>query len=223
MSYQPLQIKLDAWPSVERFIRSSLEDLLFADVHAMLRLPIPNSGIPAGCNFAIAHTLLVAVAGLSTSLYRPRKSAPTGGAFVGLLAEKYPWEIDQVEQNRELSKLLYEEFRNPLFHHLGLSVERSKAGSQVVDRGYVIKLERIRGSDGNGLSEQLLEQVETSQHWPLPGYYPQTIEIREDAKILKIEKFYWGVRKMVEELATDKDLMYNANSYLSDLAPSRRC
>src|SRR5215475_5179045 len=92
MAYIALDVEVSGWPHVERFVRQMIEGLFFRDVHAMLRLPLRNNGVTVGCNFAAAHLLLAAVAGLSASLYRPGSLKGYGSAFIGVLVDFYPWE-----------------------------------------------------------------------------------------------------------------------------------
>lgn len=219
MVYVPLNVETSRWPHVERFIRHTLEDLHFRDVHAMLRLPLKERGIGAGCNFAVTHTLLAAVAGISTSLYRPGRLDPYGGAFVGVLVDWYPWDMEAnppktAEEKSRLAKVLYEEFRGPLTHHLGLAVGRTKSGSAVVDRGYVLKIKRRTRPDGNGFMERELELLERAGQWPFPAFFQGTLVERTDAKVLKVERFYWGVRQMVVRLTKDQSRMGSAEAFL---------
>jgi hypothetical protein len=67
MAYVPLTIATSAPRSVRHFIETHV-DMQFADVHAMLRLPIDtDAGLKAGCNFAWHSTRV-------TGLMRPDPS-----------------------------------------------------------------------------------------------------------------------------------------------------
>lgn len=84
MTYPRIQIV----PKVDASIRELVErrvDLYLSDVHAMLRLPLSEAGIDAGCNFAIAATLCSVVDGLSRIFLVTTKGA--GEAFRNVLAE----------------------------------------------------------------------------------------------------------------------------------------
>jgi hypothetical protein len=74
--YNPLAIDGAAPARVKSLIRT-LENHYFSDVHTMLRLPDPDQGLTAGCNFAIAQVLAAAVSGISVILY-----SHTGGSGV---------------------------------------------------------------------------------------------------------------------------------------------
>jgi hypothetical protein len=75
--------------SIRDFVRQYV-DMQFADVHAMLRLPITTDvGLEAGCNFAAVSTLCGLIAGASTLFYRQNGS--NGDRFRGVLNDYYPW------------------------------------------------------------------------------------------------------------------------------------
>jgi len=165
MGYVPLKINASRWPHAEQFIRQTLEDMYFRDVHAMLRLPSEAAGIAAGCNFAITHVLLAAVAGISTSLYAPRKVEPYGGPFVDVLLDFYPWELERDvpsirnDRCKLVKETLYEELRGPLVHHLGLNIRKCRGGGQIVEPGHVVKIKRLTMPSGDGLSEDIIEEL----------------------------------------------------------------
>ncbi len=91
MSYQPLNLD-SATPSAVRRLINRLERLSFSDVHTMLRLPVPNYRLDAGCNFAITHVLTTAIGGISTTLYR--QGNKDNERFQGLLVDYYPWKLE---------------------------------------------------------------------------------------------------------------------------------
>lgn len=228
MGYVPLKIDVSRWPHVEQFIRHILEDLYFQDVHAMLRLPIKAAGVVSGCNFAITHVLLAAVAGISSSLYAPRKVEPFGGAFIEALVDFYPWKSEKEapktkDARRMLVKeTLYEEFRGPLVHHIGLPIRKRKNRVQIIEPGYVLKIKRLTMSNGDGLSEEAIEGLESSDVWPFQEFQ-QTLVVQSKqgkitAKVLKLERFYWGVRRMVAALSKDASRMGTAEAFLNDRA-----
>src|SRR3990170_8589621 len=91
MAYQPLNLDATTPPAVRRLIER-LERLSLSDVHTMLRLPVPNYRLNAGCNFAITQVLTTAIGGISTTLYRQGNS--DGARFKGLLTHHYPWSLE---------------------------------------------------------------------------------------------------------------------------------
>jgi hypothetical protein len=89
--------------------------------------------LPAGCNFAICQTLLAVIGGVSAVLYNPYEKHDNI-RFKGLLREYYPWqdEPNQASIREDLSTALYEVFRNPLTHDLGLDVRNKRKGAKLV-------------------------------------------------------------------------------------------
>jgi hypothetical protein len=98
--YAPLPLPPHANdPELARVVRNALDPRLH-DVHTMLRLPLKAEGLEAGCNFSIADTLFGVIEGVSAVLW-PRHSAPS-----------------------VLGGILYERFRSPMQHALGLALKQ---------------------------------------------------------------------------------------------------
>lgn len=121
MSYQPLIFPTDLPEPISWMVREQLEPML-RDVHCMARLPLPSIGLEAGCNFAMANCLFTVLSGVSATLYEQ-----DGGArelFCRMMNERY-WPIDPPKgiDPERASDLLYDEFRNPFTHALGLAIE----------------------------------------------------------------------------------------------------
>jgi len=221
MGYTPLPIEESRWPQIARFIRGPLESLYFRDVHDLLRLPQREAGLAGGCNFAIARVLLSAVSSVSSALYAT--GAGDSGyhsAFCNMLVRFYPWETeDEAPQNEAkkevLADLLWTEHRAALAHPLGLWVGPAPGGARsALERGYLIRHRRIGGTEGNGLSESDLERLEGSPDWPFETFR-ETLQIREGAAaVLKLERFYWGVRQTVLRLVADWALAEQAEAAL---------
>ena len=72
----------------------------------------------------------------------------------------------------------------------------------------------------NGLSEQMIEQTETAPSWPL-NVMTQTLQVRADAKVLKLERFDRGCRQMVIMLTRDAGQMERAERFLSEVDSAR--
>ncbi len=93
--------ELQNYPHVFTFVRDHLS-MQFGDVRAMLRLPLPKSGIEYGCNFAVTATLCNLASGISVTIFKPskftridkgkKKWIDSGEAFKKLLENCYPWE-----------------------------------------------------------------------------------------------------------------------------------
>lgn len=221
MGYVPLPIDEARWPQVARFVRGPLESLYFRDVHDLLRLPQREAGFASGCDFAIARVLLSAASTVSIALY----AAGTGdsgyhSAFCSMLTRFYPWDGENEAPQTEAAKearadVLWTEHRGALAHPLGLWAGGPGGGSRsALERGYLIRYRRIGGSQGNGLSESDLERLESSAEWPFETF-GETLQIRENAAaVLKLERFYWGLRQTVLRLVADWELAQHAEAAL---------
>ena len=221
MGYIPLPIDVSRCPTVARFIRGPLESLYFRDVHDLLRLPQREAGLASGCDFAIARVLLSAASTLSVALYAAgTDDSGYRSAFCNMLARFYPWDSeDEAPQNeatkQALANVLWTEHRAALAHPLGLWAGGSGGGSRsALERGYLIRYRRIGGGQGNGLTESDLERLEGSADWPFETF-GETLQIRENAAaVLKLERFYWGLRQTVLRLVADWELAEHAEAAL---------
>jgi hypothetical protein len=185
-----------------------LEDRFFRDVHCMLRLPIPNYRLVAGCNFAITQVLTAAVGGLSTTLYS--HSGPKGQRFKGLLTDYYPWNREPPNSlsASQRAEIIYSIIRNPLTHDLGLDLEK-KSNTQKVKLKRLTTKNKIRG-----LPEKTIESLETTdRRFTMSG----TVVVRADATVVLVEALYWGIRCLVESLTHDAARMANAETFLAKL------
>lgn len=203
MAYQPLALDPSTPPSVKRLI-DRLERLSFSDVHTMLRLPVRNYRLDAGCNFAIAQVLMTAIGGISTTLYRQGNS--DSQRFRGLLRDHYQWQLEPTRDvtANEAARIIYQVFRNPLTHDLGLDLHGHSTGIKV-------KVKRLQRSQG-GLPERWIEKLEKGQNRPRMS---SAVTVRPDAKVLLVEALYWGLRRMVEAMTRDAGLMGRAETFLA--------
>ena len=206
MSYQPLTLDEKTPSVVEHFVRQHLE-MQFHDIHCMLRLPLPELGINAGCNFAIANSLLALVSGLSALLTENIDTTGNSGTlFKKLLLDYYPWDLQPpVVSTKERSvDHLYDYFRNPLAHSLGL---RSKGNFLIVIAKGILSEEAIEG----------LEKSPTPQAQAME-YTPITIKNEQIEQItLYVEYFYWGIREMLRRLSSDTQQMQKTEQSLKSL------
>ncbi len=66
--------------------------------------------------------------------------------FHGVLVNFYPWKLERnapsEEERQAAAETLWEEFRGPLEHHLGVLVGKVRGRVMIVERGYVIKIKR---------------------------------------------------------------------------------
>jgi hypothetical protein len=199
MSYKKIPIASATPHRVKELVRH-LEDLYLRDVHCMLRLPQPDSGLSAGCNFAITQVLLSVISGVSSTLYPLWVQGQGGKNFKKLLVDCYPWDLEpsQVIAPSEAASDLYYVFRNPLAHDLGLNLEGKKAKTPKV------LIKRLRIKKTCGLSEEKIEEIEnTNQRFLMSD----TLTIDDNATVLLVEALYWGVRVMVGRLTRDAERM----------------
>ena len=205
MAYQPLNLDPSTLPKVKRLI-NELEKQSFSDVHTMLRLPIPNYRLDTGCHVAIAHVLLTAVGGISTTLYRHGNT--DGERFKGLLKDHYPWHLEPRQHitKSEAARIIYEVFRNPLTHNIGLDLKGKSKGIKV-------KVKRLkRDKQNGGVTEKWIEKLEKDSQ--RPNMSP-TVTVRSHKKVLLVEALYWGLRRMVEAMTCDDQLMAKAEVFLA--------
>lgn len=207
MAYQPMVLDPSTPATVTRLV-GLLERVSFRDVHTILRLPMAASTLGAACNFAIAHVLLATIGGISTTMYRSGKT--DGERFKSLLRDHYPWNREPTHDvtPAEAARMIYEVFRNPLTHNLGLDLFGKSQGAKLV-------VKRLRsGSDGDGMSEQWIERLEAGPGRPRMS---STVTVRPDgARVLLVEALYWGVRRMVESMAREAHLMKKAENFLAN-------
>lgn len=207
MAYRCLNID-PSTPTTVRGLIKKLESHYLCDVHSMLRLPIPNYRVMAGCNFAAAQVLMSAIGGVSTTLYS--HSGEKGKRFKDLLVRYYPWSLEpsNVVTPEQAADVIYSVFRNPLTHDLGLDIEKkAKTPSVKIMR-------RATKNKTRGLPEKEIEALENTAIRP---NISSTVIVRPDATVLFVEALYWGVRKMIEDLLADKTRMQSADSFLASL------
>lgn len=195
MAYTSLQLPHTLSPGFTYIVRNQLEPLL-SDVHAMLRLPIDTEdGLQAGCNLSAASTLLSVVSGASVTIYNSgglTQRGNRGELFRQLLINHYPWNQERHYTNgrfdADAASDLYDLFRNPLSHALGIF------GPNEIPPGHRVVIEKGSISE----SEILILETTTVRpsSWPWPT-------LRRDGNdyVLWVRAFYWGVRKMIEDLA----------------------
>ncbi len=207
MSYRPLTLDPKTPRRVKQLVQS-VEDHFFRDVHTMLRLPEPDHQLIAGCNFAITQVLAAAVSGISVTLY-----SHTGGAgkrFKALLKDFYPWsqEPGNAVTPQAGADVIYSLIRNPLTHDLGLDLENKRKTQKVL-------IKRLVTNEGRkGLPENSVEQLEGAARTVKMS---PTVTILSGKTVLLVEAFYWGVRKMVEDLSRDSPRMQAASAFLASI------
>ena len=197
--YQSLAIHTGLSNDAQNLIQQQL-DMQVADVHTMMRLPIDDDpGLRAGCNLAAAQVLLSVVSGVSVTLFKRDtlgQRGISGRMFKELLAIYYPWDQEIEASGRRFgadgAADLYNLFRNPLVHALG-----------VVDTDTNEDGRRLMVAKAPMQPVELYE-LETAgsrqERWLDP-----TIELNGRTVILRIPSLYWGVREMIDRVSLTPD------------------
>lgn len=197
--------ELQSYRHVSLFVRCHLS-MQFGDVRAMLRLPLPEPGLEHGCNFAATAVLCNLISGLSVTIFMP--SNPTrrdnkgktmwigsGEAFKQLLKNFYPW---NPRDNRvEGVKALYDLFRNPFAHALGVHGKSS----------YQIRVEK------DPLRNDQIEEIERSL--TRPDCLPPGLSGSGKQWALDSRGFYRDVFHMFWNLTKDVPQMRQAERRFS--------
>ena len=192
MAYVPLDLSKSLPGSVHTAIRKGVEPLL-RDVHWMFATVIgePTDAVPRRqLRVPIALVLLATVDGVSTKLLHPQETMSTGVRFKECLNRYFPWDIDPPTgvSSECAAKILYDFFRNPLVHRLGWHTGEHS----VVRIGQV-----FRGTDDPEKGVEDLERLTEK-----PSSEPCLV-VTPDKKVLWLDPFYWGVRKLVERWSYD--------------------
>lgn len=169
--------EIKGYQHVYNFITKHL-DMQFNDVRGMMKLPCPEFGIDAGCNFAAAAALCNLISGVSVVLYTPKEpNSGSGKKFKELLCEFYPW--DSGENKEEKAKVIYYLIRNPLAHSLGV-LNRSSLPISI---------------SKSALTEDQLQEIEGTS--VRPTWVPQAVTGDSTGYDLSVWGLYWGVFHMV--------------------------
>ena len=175
------------------------------DVRAMLRLPLPEVGITAGCNFAAVHVLLNVLSGLSRLMGpSPKRS---DAAFKVFVARWYPWSIEprrSVFKQKRGTEVLYNSFRTGFAHDLGLLLE-----SVPLDRpGFFRARFRVGGKQLGvakqpSLSPALLSELDDVRS--RPEWLGSTVAL-DGRKGLLVDAvaLYWGLRRLVFDYTSNQ-------------------
>jgi len=208
MAYQRLILDPSTPPLVKGLIRK-VDDFEFSDIHSMLRLPLNNYRITTACNRGITHALMAVIGGISTSLYK--QSGLVGPRFKGVLIDYFPWNLEPQGSlaPNDVADIIYEVFRNPLTHNLGLDVRKKSQGLKVLIKRLSTK---TPSGKSRGLTEVYIERLERSQRRPSTS---ATVTVTPTNKVLLVECLYWGTRRMIERLSKDHKRMTAAESFLA--------
>jgi len=203
MPYRPLTTTR-APKSIRDFVATHV-DMQFADVHAMLRLPLTDDGLNAGCNFACVSTLCGLIAGASTIFYS--QTGSNGDRFKGVLNDYYPWRMQPIGgvSQPEAVAALYSDYRNPLAHAWAVSTK--EVGRYPNKRIIMDGNARVLGVVKQALTEQAIAALETSSGRAPAWLTPVVVRNSAGGLDLYPHSLYWGTRRMVEKLTRDRARM----------------
>ena len=196
MSYKPIPLSQNTPDIVKKFIHNNV-DILFNDVHCMLRLPIKEIGLEGTMAFSAINCLSDIVSGISALLTPDFDTiGDSGPKFKEILKDYYPWDLQPPIGGSidRAVKDMYDYFRNPLTHSLGLKTKGN----------YLVAIEKKE------ISELDLETLEKNIFSPGPAisYSPITIKNENIEKItLDVAPFYWGVRQILVRLSANSTQM----------------
>ena len=207
-------------PAATAAVKSSLHIAVrphLQDVRAMLRLPLPDAGITAGCNFAAVHVLLNVLSGLSRLMgASPKKS---DAAFRTFVARWYPWRLEPSRstfRQKRGTKALYDSFRTGFAHDLGLLLETGPIDS----RGRVRPKFRISGKQLGvtkqpSLSAAVLNELDNVM--VRPGWLGSTVIVDGNVGLLvDAVALYWGVRRLLFDHTSNQRAVSSLHQMIDD-------
>jgi hypothetical protein len=215
MAYRPLTTTR-APKSIRAFVATHV-DMQFADVHAMLRLPLGGDGLEAGCNFACVSTLCGLIAGASTIFFS--QTGSNGERFKGVLADYYPWRLQPkggVSQAEAITAL-YSDYRNLLAH--AWAVSTTEVGRYPNKRIIIDGNPRVLGVVKQALTEQAIAALETPSGRAPSWLAPVVMRNSAGGMDLYPHSLYWGTRRMVEKLARDRARMRRTVALFATMTP----
>jgi len=201
--------------SIRDFVRQHV-DMQFADVHAMLRLPITtDTGLEAGCNFAAVSTLCGLIAGASTLLYSQHGS--NRERFRGVLNDYYPWgqqPAGGVSQEESVNAL-WADYRNPLAHAWAVSTKET--GPKANRRIIMDVNAKLLGVVKRSLTEEAIEALEEPRGQPPAWLTPVVAQNAAGGRDVYPHSLYWGTRRLVEKLLADPERMQRTVAFFATM------
>lgn len=194
MAYTPIPIPSNCPEEAAAIVRQAIDPRL-SDVHSMLRMPLDQDGLSAGCNFAIADVLFGLIEGVAAVLHPG--FGEEGQSFLACVELHYGIEPVPTEfDSKRIGETLWTMFRNPMQHCLGIALRKpDNQGNRFRDPSFPT-LWVFR--DKTGLTEHQVEQLETGG-WP--GFLNRSTLAKEnDETILAVEAFYVGTRRLINSV-----------------------
>lgn len=173
-------------PNFRRFVEAKLAKLYLQPLRDLFRHPRAASRNQAYFDFTIANTLLSLVSGISALTYPPTMGS--GRKFKMLLEQHYPWSSEPPSGTVGAAgaQIIYETFRNPLTHALGIE------GSTRL----VVFKRRYRPTSNGGIrGDHLREITVIERSLTRPPGWSATLTEKPDKVVLLLDGFYWGVAR----------------------------
>jgi hypothetical protein len=207
-------------PAATAAVKSSLHLAVrphLQDVRAMLRLPLPDVGITAGCNFAAVHVLLNVLSGLSRLMGSSPKRSDE--AFRVFAAHWYPWRLEprrSTFRQKRGTQALYDSFRTGFAHDLGLLLE----ADPIDRRGRVRSKFRISGrqlgvTKRPSLSTAVLNELDDVMVRP-DWLGPTVIADGKVGLLVDAVALYWGVRRLLFDHTSDQRAVSSLHRMIED-------
>jgi len=213
MAYTKILIPDHVGPGVRWVVREALDTRL-RDVHALLRMPIPEVEITATGHFTIVDTLLECIEGVSAVLF-PR-TGNSSDAFLECMKRHYSVEGNEPEgalpTDTVATELLFT-FRHSLQHCLGLALK--SPDKQGIREAVVMPRELLVFRETFSLSEGQVESLEKGA-WPA-GLNRPTLQMQgSNMMLLAVEALYVGTRRLVASVLADASAMGYAEQSLQE-------
>jgi hypothetical protein len=182
----------------------------------MLRLPLAEDGLEAGCNFACVSSLCGLIAGASTIFYR--QSGSNAERFKGVLNEYYPWKLQPTggASQAESVAAIYGDYRNPLAHAWAVSTK--EVGKHPNKRVIMEASAKVLGVVKQALTEEAVAALEVSTGRAPSWLTPVVVRNAAGGFDLYPHSLYWGTRRMVEKLTRDRARMRQTVALFATMA-----
>lgn len=198
-------MKLSELPEVQphpwlRLLLARQIDMQLADLQMLLRFPMPEHGLNAGCNLLTGATALNFISGVSVLFYEAsivdfRSQTRRGQRFLALLNEFYPFEEDDPDPG-DAGDLLYYAARNPLVHTFGVGKDARDFPGAAEAPQRAVMFEKAALAEG--AIGQLLESRSR------PAGFPATIRAEPSEWVISVITLTWGVGEMLRRLFNDE-------------------
>jgi hypothetical protein len=202
--------QLDLYPHLRQLVAQQI-DMQFADLHAMMRLPMDEVMPNVGCNLATAVHAFNLVTGASVLFYNsspqslrgdPRKN---GSRFKQVLTKYYPWSKADCEQEgfteKGTAKALWEWARNPLVHSLGVGKNHHAlpGATKAKDQPLLVRFSK------GPLSADQVQYLATTRDVDNHPDLAWTVVLNQDVLDLNVITFCWGIHELLRRLFEDED------------------